>query len=556
MDVYEFLLDFSGNAGIPSQHKIELKDVTRMMHQQLRQVKDVTVGRHYHRGCFAIQTGEKKTADILKNFRLELSWHGKTYRVPMRATSNKPEFWVQFYGTGQGRIANLPNSYFDEILEAASFTIVRGTEKRTHGVTGYYTRERSARVTRGERHAERNHEWHDHEGNVYRWRLQYQGQPFQCFRGCGIFHEDGRCKEQEEKKEKRAMAGQQKCFFASSSMLRLCSDTKTTRIDAIPGARVGHVANHVSNDGDLFRQAEVVAIHAGSNMDYGSPETSKPHLEAQAQELEKVVKPLVDAQKKVFFIDPVAGKIPDQADSSDHWKMVRKRMRKVAQKTNSTWISLNDLDWVPEEDVHTDHVHYSVSGTKKIMEKVREKIKKDSGIDVMEGMDIVEKPYSGLFNRHYKFGCYKCTRVHDHGACPPLPDSAVREDLDSSTNSVNSSSDGDENTTEDDTGNVTDMVTDDPIRRNSISVNDDDDDAILAKRPTSASPSTRATAGKVAASSSVFSNLMLRSKDRSISASKRTREETGDSPDKTSAKDKKPKAHGKQGNGHGSRHGK
>ena len=553
MDVYEFLLDLSGNVGIPSQHKLQMKDITRLMHQQLRQGKDITVSNHYNRGCFSIQTGDRRTADILKGFRLEISLHSKTYRVPLRAVSNKPEFWVKFWGTGKGRIANLPNSYFDDVLVEAGFTIVRGTEKRTHGGTTYYTTERSARVTRGDRHAERNHEWHDHEGNVFKWRLQYQGQPFECFSGCGVFHEDGKCKRMEEKKERKAMAGQQRCFFASSSMLRLCSDTKTTRFDAIPGARVGHVANHVSNDGDLFRQADVVAIHAGANMDYGSPEASKPHLEAQAQELEKVVKPLVEAQKKVFFIDPVAGKIPEQADGADQWAMVRSRMRKVAKKTNSTWISLNDLDWVPEEDVHEDHIHYSASGTRKVMAKVSEKIKQATNIDVMEGMEVADKPYGGMFNRHYKFGCFKCTRLHEHGACPPLPEEATTNDDADADSHLNSSKESNDSTLFD-AGNVTEVVSDDPIRRNSICM--DDDASLSAPRASHPSPTARLAAGKVAANTTVFSNLMLRSKDRSVSASKRGREENDDSPDKSKAKDKKPKAQGKQGHGHSSRLGR
>ena len=549
MEVFEFHLDLSGNAGIPSQHRIELKDITRLMHQQLSHGRDILVGKHYHRGCFVIETGDKRTANLLKDFKLEIPWKGKTYRVGLRLFSNKPQFWVKFWGTGRGRISRLPNSYFDDILTKAGFSIVRGTEKRLHGGTGYYTGERSARVTRGDQHAPRNHEWHDDDGNVFKWRLEYQGQPFQCFRGCGIFHDDGKCKKQEEFKEKKAMAGQQKCFFAATSMLRLCSDTKTTRIDAIPGARVGHVANHVSNDGDLFQQAEIVAIQAGGNMDYGSPEASKPHLEAQAQELEKVVKPLVEAKKNVFFIDPVAGPIPEEADMSQHWSMVRSRMRKTANKTKAKWISLNDLDWVSEEDTHEDRVHYSESGTKKVMKKVREKIMQDTGVDIMEGMDITAKPYSGISNRHYKFGCFRCTRVHEHGSCPSLPDDSA--DLDSSSESIISVSE-DASPSSDaavDAGAVVAVMSDDPVRRNSIG---DVDDAV------GASPAVlrRAAAGKVATTASLFSSGFSKTKERSVSASKRAREVNEDSPDKTTAKDKKSKNAGKQGNGNHSRFGK
>ena len=346
--------------------------------------------------------------------------------------------------------------------------------------------------------------------------------------------------------ERKEMAGQQRCFFASSSMLRLCADTKTTRIDAIPGARVGHVANHVSNDADLFKQAKVVAIHAGGNMDYGSPEASKPHSEAQALEMEKVVKPLVEAEKKVFFIDPVAGKIPEGADMADHWAMVRSRMRKTAKKTKSTWISLNDLDWVPEEDTHEDRVHYTESGTKKVMEKVRVKIQQETGIDVMEGMEIVARPYSGMFNRHYKFGCYRCTRLHDHGPCPSLPECVEDSDCSYNDSSISDITEMDEGAKMDE-GAVTDFVSDDPIRRNSICV----DDSMEAATP----PKARVPTGRVATTASLFSSMKNRSKDRSTSASKRARETTEDSPDKAMTKDKKVRGPNKQGNGQHSKNG-
>ena len=80
MDVHEFLLDLSGNTGIPSQYKIEMKDVTKLMHQQLQQRgRDITVSKHHNRGCFSIETGDSRTAEILKDFRLEIPWKGKTY---------------------------------------------------------------------------------------------------------------------------------------------------------------------------------------------------------------------------------------------------------------------------------------------------------------------------------------------------------------------------------------------------------------------------------------------------------------------------------------------
>ena len=108
---------------------------------------------------------------------------------------------------------------------------------------------------------DRNHEYIADNGKVYKWRLDYEGQPFYCFRGCGVFHEDGKCPKWEKIKERRANDGQQK----STSPLFLSSATYLTprRVVAIPGAKVGHLAHHIINDTKMFEKAEVLVVAAG-----------------------------------------------------------------------------------------------------------------------------------------------------------------------------------------------------------------------------------------------------------------------------------------------------
>ena len=57
---------------------------------------------------------------------------------------------------------------------------------------------------------------------------------------------------------------------AFSSLPQCFVSTKMKRTDAIAGAKIGHVANQINNDPTIMRQAEVIAIQAGSNMDWGS----------------------------------------------------------------------------------------------------------------------------------------------------------------------------------------------------------------------------------------------------------------------------------------------
>ena len=82
----------------------------------------------------------------------------------------------------------------------------------------------------------------------------------------------------------------------------------------------------------------------------------------------------------------------------------------------------------------------STSGTQKILNKVGEKIKETTGIDVVEGMDAQQKPYNSIYRGHYKFGCYRCTRLHERGPCPPLPE---KDDSDNSSDDDSNISSGD-----------------------------------------------------------------------------------------------------------------
>ena len=207
-----------------------------------------------------------------------------------------------------------------------------------------------------------------------------------------------------------------------------------SRTDAIPGAKIGHIATHINNDPTIMRQAEIIVIHAGANMDLGSVEISKPEVNAQSNELEKVVKPLVESKKKVFIIDPVAGPIPREASCADHWAMVRQRMKKVAKNAKASWISLNHADWVPEEDVHEDQNHYSQCGAMKIMKIVSDKIKEETGVDVMANMEIQEKPYGAIYRDHWKVGCRRCTKLHGNDPCPATP--AAEDSSDSDDNTI------------------------------------------------------------------------------------------------------------------------
>ena len=103
MECYQFTLDLSGNSAIPSQYKIGLREVCKWISHQAKNQRDIQVTNHYHRGCYNVQTGDKKTAEFLKTFVLEINWNGKTHRVALKPSMpDKPRIWVRFWGTCRG----------------------------------------------------------------------------------------------------------------------------------------------------------------------------------------------------------------------------------------------------------------------------------------------------------------------------------------------------------------------------------------------------------------------------------------------------------------------
>ena len=435
MECQQYMLDLSGNSAIPSHYKITMRDVVKWVFIQTKGYVDIQTTNHFNRGCYIIQTGNETTANFLASFELETRVNGVRHLVPLRRhLPDSDRTRVKFWQTCKGQITKLPNRYFDDILEAAGCTITEPTIKSTHQHTTLYDGFRIAYVVRGEQHMERNHEYIADNGLVFKWRLDYQGQPFYCFRGCDVFHQDGKCPKWEKIKERKANDGQQKCYIAGSSLFRHASDTKTTQVVAIPGAKIGHLAHHINNDTKMFEKAEVLVVAAGANMDRGTVEASKPFVEEQAKELTQILKPMAET-KKIFVVDPVVGHLIKEEPAGQHWAMVRSRMKKVSKEAKANWISLEDVPWKPEEDLAEDGVHYTPSGTRKVLDAVGAKVKDVTGIDMMEGMDVEERPYGGVYNGHYKFGCYRCTKVHGRGRCPetPLPASSPNNSIDATT---------------------------------------------------------------------------------------------------------------------------
>ena len=415
----EYSLDFSGQSGVPSQWGIDLNTVVACFSKQTNGVDGVQLMPDRRRGVFNVTAFTSDAVTALEGFRLSLEKYGKSFEIPLRVKTRKSNtaVWVTIRETCEGPMRDLPNSFFDDIINKYGATIIVSTRRRKFRGTSIYNGQREALVELGANHLSRHHQWTDDQGERHNWFLQYRNQPFHCRRCNEEWHEDGRCPRRVTRQREEKLEGQQKYVFVGTSMLRLATDTQTTRFDAIPGAKIGNIANHISNDAAILPHAEVLVVVAGQNMGGDSIGAVKQAAASQAKELAKVMEPY-HADKKLFVVDPSAG--PGlEGERGDETRFLRAEMRRCAERAGAAYISLESLIF-DDDDIHADGVHFSGSGTNKFLAAIRDHIHSSIGVDILGDFSVSAQPYSAIKRNHYKVGCSRCTFMHLGTTCPPL----------------------------------------------------------------------------------------------------------------------------------------
>ena len=84
--------------------------------------------------------------------------------------------------------------------------------------------------------------------------------------------------------------------------------------------------------------------------------------------------PLIEANTKVFFVDPVEGQLLKEDPSYELWSLLRNRMKKAAKKVKAEWISLAGIEW-KEEDLEVDETHWTRAGSRKVLNVIQTRVK-------------------------------------------------------------------------------------------------------------------------------------------------------------------------------------
>ena len=412
-------LDFSGQSGVPSQWGLTLPQVVQLFSKQMSGLSGYQLVKDKRRrGVFEVTAYTQEAVNRLSTFKLKVSKEGRDIELPLKEKKNgKRAIWVSINGTTWGKMASVPNDYFDGVLKESGATIKVETKRRFHRGTTIYNGQREALVELGESPIERQHFWTDDDGKDHGWWLTYRGQPYSCSRCEGAWHDDGNCPKWDANRRDDANEGQQKLLVFSTSFLRHAKDTKTARFDCVPGAQIGHIANHLENDATILPKADVVVVAAGQNMGGDVIDVTKRKTKAQGKVLVRALKEYSDRDKKIYVVDPVIGVVSD-GDENDESRFLRAEMRRMATDAGGRFVPMDNLNL--EEADMADAIHLSETGTRRYLTVVRNFIKADIGTDVFGDIATSAREYAGQRLRHYKVGCPKCTFIHVEKECPSL----------------------------------------------------------------------------------------------------------------------------------------
>ena len=443
MIIKDYILDLSGQSGVPSQWGLTLPHVVALFGKQLNGIDGVQVVEDWRRrGTFEVTAITQEAITFLANFKLKISKEGRSFEIPLKEkSSGKKATWLSFGGTCFGKMATVPNAYFDGVLRECGVEVIKvETRRRYYRGQRVYNGQREALVELGDAHIQRQHTWTDEEGKEHGWWLTYRGQPYSCRKCDGQWHDDGNCPKWVARRRDDNNEGQQKLMVFSTSFLKHAKDTATTRYDCVPGAQIGHIGNHVDNDATILPRAEVIVIAAGQNMGGDDLAVMKEKVKAQGEVLVRSLKDYSE-EKKVYIVDPVIGAIPEGSDA-DESRFLRAEMKRMATSAGGKFVPLDTLNL--DNDDMEDEIHLSESGTKRYMTAVRVFVREDIGRDVFGEIATSAKAYAGQRLRHYKVGCGKCTFLHDGPTCPKRSSGISGEGDDATGDDKNGDDDDDD----------------------------------------------------------------------------------------------------------------
>ena len=115
----DYVLDFTGQSGVPSQWGINVAQVVQWFHKQVGTMDEMQVLADRKRGVFNVTAYAKKSADFLSTFMLIAEKGGRRFELPLKPKQKRSEkaVWATLQWTCEGALAAVDNAAFDAFFK-------------------------------------------------------------------------------------------------------------------------------------------------------------------------------------------------------------------------------------------------------------------------------------------------------------------------------------------------------------------------------------------------------------------------------------------------------
>ncbi len=130
MTTREFTLDFTGQSGVPSQWGITVPQVVKWFTKQSKDVPGVQLTNDRKRGVFNVTALSKDAGVFLSTFKLSVEKDGKKVEIPLKERRKRGSaVWATINRTCEDEMMEVPNTYFDNLLQAQGATVLEPTKR-------------------------------------------------------------------------------------------------------------------------------------------------------------------------------------------------------------------------------------------------------------------------------------------------------------------------------------------------------------------------------------------------------------------------------------------
>lgn len=364
-----------------------------------------------------------------KGHKLEFKVQGKKYELELETTLPQRGFprtggrsreglLPTFQKAGQKKFNNIPNSYFDKLLQDVGLEVIKPCEKQKIRGQEIFNGNRYAVITVPENHniiPDSLPVKDPGTGAHHQLRISYKGQARYCGRCCK--RHVGQCPALEEfyraktERDRMAKDGEVSVKIVSDSTLRH-ANTLGLRADVMcmSGAGLGQVAQATLDDPNAKNSTIIIA--GANDIKNKSYETEEEFAQSVQTSVRKIEAMVTDHPENSFVLvspNPIKDDYtPENEKETARKNYVHKVMEDLAEKENINNVQVQGVIFEADETGHP-----TIAGTREIISQLSNCAHRVPELVWHEEYATSERAYWGV-ESIFRYGCNHCDSFGKH----------------------------------------------------------------------------------------------------------------------------------------------